>query len=125
MPPEEVSPVDLVVCGSVLVSPDGSRIGKGGGYSDLEFAVLAALGRLSHDVCVVTTVHDMQVSYETLPMHPHDLPVDYVVTPTRTIRCAGPYIRPRGVLWDLLPRERLREIPVLKRLQREETAGNL
>src|SRR2546425_10655600 len=35
--PEEVPPLDLVVCGSVAAAADGSRVGKGGGYSDLEF----------------------------------------------------------------------------------------
>jgi 5-formyltetrahydrofolate cyclo-ligase len=123
--PEELRPVDLIVCGSVLVSPDGGRIGKGGGYSDLEFAILAAMKKLSPYVCVVTTVHDLQVSEKPLPMHPHDLPVDYIVTPTRTIPCARLYPRPRGVFWGLLPRERLHSIPVLQRLEREERAGKL
>ena len=35
----EMQPTDLVVAGSVAVAPDGSRVGKGGGYSDLEYAL--------------------------------------------------------------------------------------
>jgi 5-formyltetrahydrofolate cyclo-ligase len=34
----ELRPVDLVVCGSVAVNRQGARVGKGGGFSDLEFA---------------------------------------------------------------------------------------
>src|SRR5437868_13118847 len=34
---EELDPIDLVVCGTVAVNRDGVRVGKGGGYSDLEF----------------------------------------------------------------------------------------
>ncbi len=37
---DEVKKIDLVVCGSVAVNRQGARVGKGGGYSDLEFALL-------------------------------------------------------------------------------------
>ncbi len=33
----KVKKIDLVVCGSVAVNRRGARVGKGGGYSDLEF----------------------------------------------------------------------------------------
>ena len=32
--------IDLIICGSVAVNRNGARVGKGGGYSDLEFALL-------------------------------------------------------------------------------------
>ena len=35
--PEDVQHVDLIVAGSVGVTADGARIGKGEGYSDLEW----------------------------------------------------------------------------------------
>jgi 5-formyltetrahydrofolate cyclo-ligase len=35
---------DAIVCGSVAVTRDGRRCGKGEGYSDLEFAILRELG---------------------------------------------------------------------------------
>jgi len=38
--PDDVAPIDLVVSGSVAVSEAGDRIGKGEGYSDLEYALL-------------------------------------------------------------------------------------
>src|SRR6185437_12107957 len=40
----ELSPVDLVVMGSVAVGEDGARLGKGGGFADLEFALATAAG---------------------------------------------------------------------------------
>jgi len=35
-----MEPIDLVVCGSVAVNAQGVRVGKGGGFSDLELALL-------------------------------------------------------------------------------------
>src|SRR6202011_5793716 len=35
--------LDAIVCGSVAVTRDGRRCGKGEGYSDLEFAILRAI----------------------------------------------------------------------------------
>jgi hypothetical protein len=51
--------LDAIVCGSVAVTRDGRRCGKGEGYSDLEFAVLRELGH--PPVPVATTVHDLPV----------------------------------------------------------------
>src|SRR5439155_804632 len=34
--PEALGHIDLIVAGSVAVDPRGARLGKGGGYSDLE-----------------------------------------------------------------------------------------
>src|SRR5919197_5062589 len=36
--PRELGHIDLIVAGSVAVNARGARVGKGGGYSDLEFA---------------------------------------------------------------------------------------
>ena len=58
---DAMTPVDLVVTGCVAVGEDGARLGKGGGFSDLEFALAAAAGLVDDDTVVVTTVHDVQV----------------------------------------------------------------
>jgi 5-formyltetrahydrofolate cyclo-ligase len=39
--------LDAIVCGSVAVTRDGRRYGKGEGYSDLEFAILRELSSAS------------------------------------------------------------------------------
>src|SRR5262245_49791534 len=42
--PEDMRKIDLIVCGTVAVNPDGARIGKGGGYSDLEYGLAREAG---------------------------------------------------------------------------------
>ncbi|WP_017343414.1 5-formyltetrahydrofolate cyclo-ligase [Halorubrum sp. T3] len=121
--PEAVAHVDLIVAGSVGVTTDGARIGKGEGYSDLEWAVLRELGAVDADTTVATTVHELSVldgpesavdADADLPdPDAHDVPLDLVVTPARTIATDTPYARPDGVDWDALDGEKLSEIPVL------------
>ncbi len=115
--PAAVEPIDLVVSGSVAVDEDGGRVGKGEGYSDLEFAILRELGLLDAPT-VVTTVHERQV-VDRVPVDDHDVPIDLVVTPDRTIETAHDRERPAGIDWDQLDDDRLTEIPVLNRLDRE------
>ena len=128
--PEDLPHVDLIVAGSVGVTTDGARIGKGEGYSDLEWAVLRELGAVDSDTAVATTVHELSVldgpesavggdasaagGSAVLPTpDAHDVPLDAVVTPERTIRTGTSHGRPDGVDWDALDEERLNAIPVL------------
>ena len=39
------------VCGSVAVNRQGARVGKGGGFSDLEFALLVDAGLIGNGTC--------------------------------------------------------------------------
>jgi len=110
--PDAAGRVDLVLVGSVAVSPAGARVGKGEGYSDLEFAILTELGLVDDETTVVTTVHGSQVR-EGIDPDAHDVPVDIVVTPERTIRTDSPFERPEGIDWAALDEERVAEIPVL------------
>jgi 5-formyltetrahydrofolate cyclo-ligase len=111
----ELPPIDLLVFGSVAVSPDGDRVGKGEGYAELEFAVLRTLGRVTADVPIATTVHDAQV-VEAIPREAFDVTLDLICTPTRTLRPARRGPRPPGVLWDQLPAARREEMPILQEL---------
>jgi len=77
--------VDFFVAGSVAVSPDGGRVGKGTGYSDQEYVVLKDSGGLVPEAPVVTTVHDVQV-VERIPRDAWDIPVNIIVTPTKVIK---------------------------------------
>jgi 5-formyltetrahydrofolate cyclo-ligase len=113
---ELVEPVDLIVCGSVAVNAQGVRIGKGGGYADLEFALLAELGLVSDQTLIATTVHDVQVLDDALPETAHDFRVDVIATPTRTIHCARA-ARPQGILWNDLDAQKIAAIPLLARLE--------
>jgi len=119
--PEAVGSVDLVVSGSVAVTEAGARIGKGEGYSDLEYAVLQELGLVDESTPVLTTVHETQVvdgpdsaaPGATVPVAAHDVPMDYVATPGRVVETETPHDRPAGIDWDALSAERIAEIPVL------------
>lgn len=114
----EVSPIDLVICGSVAVSADGTRIGKGAGYSDIEVALLAQAGLLGPNTVIATTVHDLQVINEPLPATNHDFTVDLIVTPSQAINCP-PSRRPRGLSWTNLVMDKIATIPLLAALAAE------
>jgi 5-formyltetrahydrofolate cyclo-ligase len=113
----DVERVDLVVCGTVAVNGAGARIGKGGGYSDLEYALLAETGAVDDDTGIATTVHPLQVVRGRLPETAHDFRVDLVVTLDRVVR-TGVRRRPPGILWDHLDEERIAGIPALRELRR-------
>ncbi|KAM6057954.1 methenyltetrahydrofolate synthase domain-containing protein isoform 2-T2 [Chlamydotis macqueenii] len=117
--------VDLVVVGSVAVSEKGWRIGKGEGYADMEYAMMVSMGAVQEDTPVVTIVHDCQVVdiAEEL-LGDHDLTVDYILTPTRTIKTNCKRPKPRGIIWHKVSYEMLEKIPILKSLRyREKQTG--
>jgi len=111
---EEVRNVDLVVCGSVAVNRKGARLGKGGGYSDLEYALLRERKKVGAQTPVVTTVHPLQILDTELPMTEHDIPLNAIITPKETISVNPKYPKPKGIHWSLLPAEKIDSIPVLK-----------
>ncbi len=116
---EEMEPVDLILAGSVAVTREGARLGKGGGYSDLEYAVARHFGLINPTTPVLTTIHPLQLVSDEIEMRVHDIPVDYVVTPEEIIVTKHEYPKPEGIYWELLPEEKLRNIPVLRKLRRE------
>ncbi len=113
---DELPDIDLVLCGSVAVNLNGARIGKGGGFSDIEFGLLIEAGKIDEHTAVATTVHPIQILRENLPVIDHDLPVDVIATPRAVIDVERAYDRPRGILWDHLQPPQIREIPVLERM---------
>ena len=117
--PSALGTIDLVVVGSVAVHASGARVGKGGGYSDLEFALARVLGAVDEHTPVITTVHDLQVVRAAIPMTAHDVPVDVVVTPRRVIRTRRRRAKPSGIAWHELTAEQISAMPVLQRLPRQ------
>jgi len=111
---DQVQKIDLVVCGSVAVNRRGARVGKGGGYSDLEFALLTERKLIGPKTPIVTSVHPLQIVDEEVPMTEHDIPLNAIVTPTEVIEIKPRFPRPRGIYWSMLPREKLADIPVLR-----------
>ncbi len=116
---EEMKKIDLIVCGSVAVAADGARVGKGGGYSDLEYALLRERKKVGAETPIVTTVHPLQIVAEKIPMTEHDIPLDAIATPEEVLPVKRGYRKPRGILWKLLPAEKIAAIPVLRRRSRK------
>jgi 5-formyltetrahydrofolate cyclo-ligase len=112
---DELPEIDLVLCGSVAVNLEGARIGKGGGFSDIEYGVLIDAGKIDDHTVVATTVHPIQILRENLPMTDHDLPVDLIATPRAVVEVERGYRRPRGILWNHLQPPQIHEIPILER----------
>jgi 5-formyltetrahydrofolate cyclo-ligase len=115
---EEMKKIDLIVCGSVAVAEDGARVGKGGGYSDLEYALLRERKKVGAATPIVTTVHPLQIVAEEIPMTEHDIPLDAIVTPEKLMTLKRRYRKPRGIYWKLLPEEKIAAIPVLHKSRR-------
>ena len=77
---ESLKEADLIVIPALAASADGTRLGQGGGWYD------RALMYRSPGVPVVAAIFDDEVlEAGVIPAEPHDVPVDAIVTPTRTI----------------------------------------
>jgi 5-formyltetrahydrofolate cyclo-ligase len=109
---EAMRPIDLVVCGTVAVNRQGVRLGKGAGYSDIEVALLIEDGLVTDETVIVTTVHSLQVVDEPLPEGDHDFRVDLIVTENDIFECPRS-TRPSGVIWETMPAEKIKAIPIL------------
>ena len=114
--PSALGTIDLVVAGSVAVNANGRRLGKGGGYSDLEWALARALGAVDGRTPLLTTVHERQVVRDPIPMTGHDVPLDLIVTPERVIRPRGRRAKPQGIRWDELTDAQVAAMPAIARL---------
>jgi len=115
--------VDLVVEGSVAVDRKGGRLGKGGGFGDLEVAVLLELGAVTDETPIATTVHPMQI-VDRVPMTEHDVPVDFIVTPDLIVKTSRGYPKPSGIIWKILPADAFKRIPILAELKGKHDPGS-
>ncbi len=113
---EQIPKIDIFLCGSVAVNLDGARIGKGGGFSDLEFALLSETNAITEKTIVATTVHPIQILRDTLPVTKHDIPIDLIATPRAVIEVSRSFARPSGVLWDHLQPPQIHQVPILERI---------
>ena len=77
---ESLKEADLIVIPALAASADGTRLGQGGGWYD------RALMHRSPGVAVVSLVFDDEVLESgVIPTEAHDVPIDAIITPTRTI----------------------------------------
>jgi 5-formyltetrahydrofolate cyclo-ligase len=113
-PLETLPDLDAIVVGSVVVTRDGYRCGRGVGCADIEYAILRELGH--PPVPVFTTVHPLQF-VRFFPAYEHDIPLSGIATPDELIAIDNPAPPPRGIDWSRLPEERIREMPILAELR--------
>ena len=104
----------------------GYRLGKGEGFADLEWAMMYTMGAVNENTVVVTTVHDHQIlDIPEQLIEEHDLTVDYIVTPTEVIKTNCTRSKVKGIIWSKLDKERLKRIPVLKKLRKMQRANGI
>lgn len=77
---ESLKEADLIVIPALAASADGTRLGQGGGWYD------RALMHRSPGIPVAAVIFDDEVlEAGIIPLEPHDVSIDAIVTPTRTI----------------------------------------
>jgi 5-formyltetrahydrofolate cyclo-ligase len=116
---DELKGIDLIICGSVATNRTGARVGKGGGYSDLEFALLTEAKKIGPSTPIATSVHPLQIVDDDIPMTEHDIPLNAIVTPEEIIDIKPRFRRPKGIYWKMLPEEKVDAIPLLKNRRAE------
>ena len=109
--------ISLLVTGGSAVSSNGVRFGKGHGYFDLEWAMLSEIGRVNETTEIVDVVHDCQIVDEILVGEDHDVPVDWIVSPTKTIRVEASGRKLGRIRWEMLEESPLGLIPPIKELR--------
>ena len=120
---EEVEPLDFCVVGSVAVSRQGGRTGKGAGFADLETGIFRELGIIGPDTPMATTIHSSQLVPDSkVFMMAHDSPLDFVATEKELIVTGNTAPRPRGVAWDFVQDDQFETIPFLRDLRDRMTA---
>ncbi len=73
---------DLIITGCVAVDQKGWRLGKGGGYGDIE---VKRIKDEFGEIPVLATIHPLQI-VDFVPHLNHDAKVDIIVTPEKIYR---------------------------------------
>ena len=79
----EVPPklIDIVLVPGLIFSPEGYRVGYGGGYYDRFFSK-------NREVFKIGLCYEMQIAPK-VPVGIYDLPVDCIITEERIVNCTG------------------------------------
>ncbi len=97
--------IDLIVTDALAVGTNGTRLGDGRGFLDLQYAILEALGWLAPKVEVAAVVEEMQIC-EDLPMEEGDVRVHWIVTPSRVLPTSWKGLASSRIFWEkLTPRD--------------------
>ncbi len=116
----EFDRIDALVTGASAITPSGIRFGKGHGYFDLEWAMFFTKGLVDKTTPVFAVGHECQVMESDVQVRPYDTAIDYIVTNERLIKTRNEFPKPEmGVIWSLLEKGMLEQIPPLQELWRE------
>jgi len=115
--PDKMDIIDVIIIGSVAVNKKGAKIGKGGGFSDIEYAIGKEFDIVSENTPTISTVHPLQIVDFELPMEGHDVPLDYIVTRDKIIKTNTSYVKPKGINWNIIG-DKINEIPLLQKLKK-------
>jgi 5-formyltetrahydrofolate cyclo-ligase len=114
---EEVELLDFCVVGSVAVTRQGGRTGKGAGFADLETGIFRELGKIGPGTPMATTIHSSQlVDAPRVVMQAHDSPLDFIATEAELIATGNADQRPKGVDWAAVQPDQFESIPFLRQL---------
>jgi len=113
-----LGPVDVLATGAAAISKDGMRFGRGLGYFDIEWGLLAEMGLVRETTPIIAFVHDVQVVDEPIAASAREAVVDWIVTPTRSLHITHRQRRPTGIDWPRLDPQEIEEMQALKELQR-------
>ena len=95
----------------------GLRVGKGHGFFDVECALFSELGVMDESSEIVDIVHDEQIVDLDVEASPHDVGVDWIVTPTQSIHVVDPVRGPGRIFWDLIPGTEFEHMPPIEELR--------
>ncbi|ARM76682.1 5-formyltetrahydrofolate cyclo-ligase [Acidianus manzaensis] len=110
---DKIPKIDMIIVGSVAVTRTGDRVGKGEGYSELEYAILREQGKIDENTPVATTVHSIQI-VDKIPTEIFDVPVDIIATEKELIITQNKREKPKGLYLDYLSKEKIEDTPYLK-----------
>uniref|UniRef100_A0A2U9IPF9 5-formyltetrahydrofolate cyclo-ligase n=1 Tax=Acidianus sulfidivorans JP7 TaxID=619593 RepID=A0A2U9IPF9_9CREN len=110
---DKIPKIDMIIVGSVAVTKTGDRVGKGEGYSELEYAILRELKKIDEKTPVATTVHSIQI-VDNIPTEIFDVPVDIIATEKELIRTNPKRPKPDRLYLDHLTKEKIEDTPYLK-----------
>jgi len=115
--------VNLLLCDSLAVDPEGGRLGNGKGFFDLCCALLSQHGCLEHDWAAYTFLQEGQLSQELLPREPWDINMTGAVTPARALFFNPPSQKPE-IIWHALSQARIKKSDPLWKLFNKKHVGN-
>ena len=107
----------LLITGGSAVTRQGLRVGKGHGFFDVECALFSELGVMDESSEIVDIVHDEQIVDLDVEASPHDVGVDWIVTPTQSIHVVDPVRGPGRIFWDLIPGTEFEHMPPIEELR--------